>query len=176
MPVIHLSYCLVVIILAEKRSVTNLSAAQLVRKRANDREAQKQSRQKQKHNVSSLEGRIALLEERELDLGKHICQLQEAMSFNRFARVQVEEENKLLRAQLGQVPQQTMGGTREKAGTFVKTLTEQQQQQPYDHDVVPFAHQEYEQDATGSRYTTSAYGIFYAFNDQGTSAVTLTWD
>lgn len=89
-----------------KRSVTHLSIAQLARKRANDREAQRQIRQRNKDRVCLLENRITLLEKREQDWSERVCQLQDAVRFEYQARLRSDEENRMLRAQLGQEPQQ----------------------------------------------------------------------
>lgn len=77
---------------AGTRSVTTLSAAQLERKRANDREAQRAIRQRTKEHIEKLERRIV-----ELSSGSESNeQLLAALKRNK----ELEEENAVLRANL----------------------------------------------------------------------------
>ena len=89
-----------------KRSVTHLSNAQLARKRANDREAQRQIRQRNKDRICRLESKIAQLEEREQCWGEKVRELQEIARQEYLTRLRLEEENKMLLLQMGQGPQQ----------------------------------------------------------------------
>lgn len=79
---------------AGTRSVTTLSAAQLERKRANDREAQRAIRARTKEHIDKLERRL-----HELTSGSHQNeQLMASVKRNR----ELEEENAVLRAKLQQ--------------------------------------------------------------------------
>ena len=79
---------------AGTRSVSTLSAAQLERKRANDREAQRAIRQRTKEHIEKLEKRIA-----ELSSGSESNeQLLGALKRNK----ELEEENEILRTNLQQ--------------------------------------------------------------------------
>lgn len=77
---------------AGTRSVTTLTAAQLERKRANDREAQRAIRQRTKDHIESLERRIIELSENN-DSG---ARLVETMQRND----ELEQENAILRSKL----------------------------------------------------------------------------
>lgn len=88
-----------------KRSVTHLSKAQLTRKRANDREAQRNIRQRNKEHVGALERQIALLQKQEEDWDVQVKELQDGLRLEYNQRVKLEDENKVLRAQLGQSEQ-----------------------------------------------------------------------
>ena len=78
-----------------KRSVTHLSKAQLERKRANDREAQRNIRQRTKEHIESLEAKV-----KELEQGCRASSMERILKRNR----ELEEEIAKLRAQL-QAPQ-----------------------------------------------------------------------
>lgn len=105
---------------AGTRSVSTLSAAQLERKRANDREAQRAIRQRTKEHIEQLERRIV-----ELSAGNEATeQLVVTLKRNKV----LEDENALLRARLGQVNLSLgitdSGGTHPLAATtFDKTTT-----------------------------------------------------
>ena len=75
---------------AGTRSVTTLTAAQLERKRANDREAQRAIRQRTKDHIESLERRIEELTANQAITEKLIQRNKE-----------LENENALLRSRLG---------------------------------------------------------------------------
>ena len=77
---------------AGTRSVTTLSAAQLERKRANDREAQRAIRQRTKEHIEKLERRIVELSNN----SESNEQLLAALKRNK----ELEEENAVLRANL----------------------------------------------------------------------------
>lgn len=74
-----------------KRSVTHLSKAQLARKRANDREAQRNIRQRTKEHIENLERKVKELEE-----GTQAGSLERVMARNR----ELEDEIEKLRAQI----------------------------------------------------------------------------
>lgn len=74
-----------------KRSVTHLSKAQLARKRANDREAQRNIRQRTKEHIESLEKKVQELEE-----GTRAGSMERVLARNR----ELEDEVEQLRAQL----------------------------------------------------------------------------
>ena len=94
---------------AGTRSVTTLTAAQLERKRANDREAQRAIRQRTKDHIEQLERRIAEL----TSVNDTSARLRDALQ-----RVEeLEQEVAMLRAQLGH-PGGSMGAT-ETAGEFL---------------------------------------------------------
>ncbi|KAF2091220.1 hypothetical protein K490DRAFT_1798, partial [Saccharata proteae CBS 121410] len=79
---------------AGTRSVTTLTAAQLERKRANDREAQRAIRQRTKDHIESLERRIA-----ELTANHNVSaggQLNDIIQRNE----ELEQENAVLRQRL----------------------------------------------------------------------------
>lgn len=79
---------------AGTRSVNTLSAAQLERKRANDREAQRAIRQRTKEHIDKLEKRVA-----ELSINEEIKeQLTAALRRNE----ELEQENAVLRTKLDQ--------------------------------------------------------------------------
>jgi regulator of replication initiation timing len=88
---------------AGTRSVTTLTAAQLERKRANDREAQRAIRQRTKDHIESLERRIA-----ELTSNHDNQRLLEVMQRND----QLEQENAMLRDRLNH----TLGYVSENPG------------------------------------------------------------
>ncbi|TKX22874.1 hypothetical protein C1H76_4909 [Elsinoe australis] len=79
---------------AGTRSVSNLSAAQLERKRANDREAQRAIRQRTKDHIESLERKVAeftgIQEQRERVLAANQARVRE-----------LEQENAYLRTRMG---------------------------------------------------------------------------
>ncbi|PNS17331.1 hypothetical protein CAC42_7014 [Sphaceloma murrayae] len=79
---------------AGTRSVSNLSAAQLERKRANDREAQRAIRQRTKDHIESLERKVAeytgIQEQRERVLAANQARVRE-----------LEQENAYLRSRMG---------------------------------------------------------------------------
>ncbi|KKY19833.1 putative bzip transcription [Diplodia seriata] len=77
---------------AGTRSVSTLTAAQLERKRANDREAQRAIRQRTKDHIESLERRVAELTAREQANGR----IHEIMQRND----DLEQENAILRQRL----------------------------------------------------------------------------
>lgn len=79
---------------AGTRSVTTLSAAQLERKRANDREAQRAIRQRTKEHIEKLERRIAELTSGDDDNERE--QLVAALKRNK----ELEDENTFLRSKL----------------------------------------------------------------------------
>jgi hypothetical protein len=81
-----------------KRSVTHLSKAQLERKRANDREAQRNIRQRTKEHIESLEKKV-----KELEQGNHqSSSMERVLKRNK----ELEEEIEKLRAQVAarQIP------------------------------------------------------------------------
>jgi TolA-binding protein len=84
-----------------KRSVTHLSKAQLARKRANDREAQRNIRQRTKEHIENLERKV-----KELEQGQRSSSIERVMRRNK----ELEDEVKKLRAQVsahqpsGQIP------------------------------------------------------------------------
>ena len=80
---------------AGTRSVTTLSAAQLERKRANDREAQRAIRQRTKDHIDSLERNISDLRAANETSEKIVVVTQQK---NR----ELEDENAYLRARLGE--------------------------------------------------------------------------
>ena len=80
---------------AGTRSVTTLSAAQLERKRANDREAQRAIRQRTKDHIDSLERSISDLRAAQEASDKLVVVTQQR---NR----ELEEENAYLRSKLGE--------------------------------------------------------------------------
>ncbi|KAF2668244.1 hypothetical protein BT63DRAFT_271856 [Microthyrium microscopicum] len=79
---------------AGTRSVATLTAAQLERKRANDREAQRAIRQRTKDHIDSLERRISELTSTS-DISARLAQ---ALQRNE----ELEQENKILRSRLNQ--------------------------------------------------------------------------
>ena len=79
---------------AGTRSVTTLTAAQLERKRANDREAQRAIRQRTKDHIESLERQIAELTAQQ-DTSNH-SKLMELMQRNE----ELEQENTVLKTRL----------------------------------------------------------------------------
>jgi hypothetical protein len=79
---------------AGTRSVTTLTAAQLERKRANDREAQRAIRQRTKDHIESLERRIAELSSQQ-DVGSS-SRISELLRRNE----ELENENAVLRTRL----------------------------------------------------------------------------
>lgn len=79
---------------AGTRSVTTLTAAQLERKRANDREAQRAIRQRTKEHIESLERRITELTANQ----DSNARLLEVVQRNE----ELEQENALLRSRLNQ--------------------------------------------------------------------------
>jgi hypothetical protein len=81
---------------AGTRSVSTLSAAQLERKRANDREAQRAIRQRTKDHIETLERNIS-----ELRAANDASEKMAAMSHQRTR--ELEEENAYLRSKLGEV-------------------------------------------------------------------------
>jgi L-lactate utilization protein LutC len=94
---------------AGTRSVTTLTAAQLERKRANDREAQRAIRQRTKDHIDSLERQVRDLTA-QLD-NSSTSKLMEVMRRND----ELEQENAVLRARLSHavsalgVPEQATG-------------------------------------------------------------------
>ena len=80
---------------AGTRSVTTLSAAQLERKRANDREAQRAIRQRTKDHIDSLERNI-----NELRVAHDASEKVVAVTQQR--NRELEEENAFLRTKLGE--------------------------------------------------------------------------
>lgn len=79
---------------AGTRSVTTLSAAQLERKRANDREAQRAIRQRTKDHIETLERRIN-------DMTVTHESREKMMAATRQRNRELEEENGYLRSRLG---------------------------------------------------------------------------
>lgn len=129
-----------------KRSVTHLSKAQLQRKRANDREAQRSIRKRNKEHVSYLESRIALLVEKEAGYRTKVGELEDELRLESLERVKLEAEIRLLRAQLGQgqhatVQQQQQQHAVQHAVQHVVQHTVQQDQRvslvPPDEAMVP---------------------------------------
>jgi hypothetical protein len=80
---------------AGTRSVTTLTAAQLERKRANDREAQRAIRQRTKDHIDTLERQVRDLTA-QLDNGAS-SRMMDLMRRNE----ELEQENQVLRARLG---------------------------------------------------------------------------
>ncbi|KAG0645678.1 hypothetical protein D0Z07_8749 [Hyphodiscus hymeniophilus] len=78
-----------------KRSVTHLSKAQLARKRANDREAQRNIRQRTKEYIESLELKV-----KELERGSRDGSMERALARNRELEAEIEK----LRSQVGVQP------------------------------------------------------------------------
>ena len=78
-----------------KRSVTHLSKAQLARKRANDREAQRNIRQRTKERIETLERKVKEMEE-----GSRAGNIERVLARNR----ELEDEIENLRAQLSVQP------------------------------------------------------------------------
>jgi hypothetical protein len=74
-----------------KRSVTHLSKAQLARKRANDREAQRNIRQRTKEHIENLERKV-----KELEQGSRSSSMERVLKRNR----ELEDEVEKLRAQV----------------------------------------------------------------------------
>jgi hypothetical protein len=95
---------------AGTRSVTTLTAAQLERKRANDREAQRAIRQRTKDHIESLERRIA-----ELTSNQDNHRLLEVMQRNE----QLEQENAMLRDRLNH----TLGYVPDNSGMLLFHFT-----------------------------------------------------
>ena len=93
---------------AGTRSVSTLSAAQLERKRANDREAQRAIRARTKEHIEKLERRIHELTSQD----ERNEQLLAALKRNK----ELEEENQMLRANLEQA-QYTLGVSPGSAST-----------------------------------------------------------
>jgi hypothetical protein len=81
---------------AGTRSVTTLSAAQLERKRANDREAQRAIRQRTKDHIDSLERNIS-----DLRASNDASEKMAAIAHQR--NRELEDENAYLRTKLGEV-------------------------------------------------------------------------
>lgn len=81
---------------AGTRSVTTLSAAQLERKRANDREAQRAIRQRTKDHIDSLERNI-----NDLRAANDASEKMVAVTHQR--NRELEDENAYLRGKLGEV-------------------------------------------------------------------------
>lgn len=84
---------------AGTRSVTTLTAAQLERKRANDREAQRAIRQRTKDHIESLERQVRDLQ----------TQLENTSSSSKMIDImrrndELEQENAMLRARMGHGP------------------------------------------------------------------------
>ncbi|KUJ23796.1 uncharacterized protein LY89DRAFT_692724 [Mollisia scopiformis] len=74
-----------------KRSVTHLSKAQLARKRANDREAQRNIRQRTKEHIENLERKV-----KELEQGSRSGSMERVLKRNK----ELEDEVEKLRAQI----------------------------------------------------------------------------
>jgi hypothetical protein len=74
-----------------KRSVTHLSKAQLARKRANDREAQRNIRQRTKEHIENLERKV-----KELEAGSRSGSMERVLKRNK----ELEDEVEKLRAQI----------------------------------------------------------------------------
>lgn len=74
-----------------KRSVTHLSKAQLARKRANDREAQRNIRQRTKEHIENLERKV-----KELEAGSRSGSMERVLQRNK----ELEDEVEKLRAQI----------------------------------------------------------------------------
>ncbi len=83
---------------AGTRSVTTLTAAQLERKRANDREAQRAIRQRTKDHIESLERQVRDLQT-QLDTASS-SKMIDIMRRND----ELEQENAMLRARMGHAP------------------------------------------------------------------------
>lgn len=94
---------------AGTRSVTTLTAAQLERKRANDREAQRAIRQRTKEHIESLERRIAELTANQDSNARFLEIVQR--------NEELEQENALLRSRLNQTVA-ALGYTPSGAGVF----------------------------------------------------------
>jgi len=76
-----------------KRSVTHLSKAQLARKRANDREAQRNIRQRTKEHIENLENKV-----KEFERGGRSSSVERIIKRNK----ELEAEVEMLRAQVAQ--------------------------------------------------------------------------
>lgn len=100
---------------AGTRSVTTLTAAQLERKRANDREAQRAIRQRTKDHIESLERQVRDLT---AQIGTNSSsKMMELMRRNE----ELEQENALLRARLSHAGQAL--GMLEGSGTSAVSVT-----------------------------------------------------
>lgn len=100
---------------AGTRSVTTLTAAQLERKRANDREAQRAIRQRTKDHIDSLERQVRDLT---AQIGTNSSsKMMELMRRND----ELEQENAMLRARLSHAGQAL--GMLENSGTLTKSVT-----------------------------------------------------
>ena len=83
---------------AGTRSVTTLTAAQLERKRANDREAQRAIRQRTKDHIDTLERQVR-------DLTSQLESSSSSKMIDLMRRnEELEQENAMLRARMGRVP------------------------------------------------------------------------
>ncbi|KAL3418096.1 hypothetical protein PVAG01_09811 [Phlyctema vagabunda] len=72
-----------------KRSVTHLSKAQLARKRANDREAQRNIRQRTKEHIETLEKKVKELES--LEHGQRDVSIERVLERNRQLEMEIEK-------------------------------------------------------------------------------------
>ncbi|CAL5866842.1 uncharacterized protein PFLUO_LOCUS1053 [Penicillium psychrofluorescens] len=81
------------------RKVSSLSAEQLERKRANDREAQRSIRQRNKEHIEQLEGQVATLQSQITDLRTQSERFDELLRRN----TALEEENNRLKHQLAAI-------------------------------------------------------------------------
>lgn len=81
------------------RKVSSLSAEQLERKRANDREAQRSIRQRNKEHIEQLEGQVATLQSQITDLRTRSEPFDELIRRN----TALDEENSRLRHQLAAI-------------------------------------------------------------------------
>lgn len=86
--------------------MTHLTNQQLVRKRANDREAQRTIRLRNKERVRFLEARIELLEKREQGWETKTRELTDRLRLEYAQRAKLAAENDMLKARLGE-PHQT---------------------------------------------------------------------
>lgn len=81
------------------RKVSSLSAEQLERKRANDREAQRSIRQRNKEHIEQLEGQVATLQNQITDLRTRSERFDELIRRN----TALDEENSRLKHQLAAI-------------------------------------------------------------------------
>jgi hypothetical protein len=82
-----------------KRSVTHLSKAQLARKRANDREAQRNIRQRTKEHIENLEKKVKELEE-----NNRSGSMERILQRNKELEVEVEKLRAQIASQSGHIP------------------------------------------------------------------------
>jgi regulator of replication initiation timing len=100
---------------AGTRSVTTLTAAQLERKRANDREAQRAIRQRTKDHIADLERQI-----QELTAQRNANSSDKLMELMR-RNEELEQENAILRSRLSHAVA-ALGGSAQSAGMSTSAL------------------------------------------------------